>query len=99
MYVTPKPLGGFEANAHLDKMKNQGTWGGQLASMPGGPVDVGPRASMPGGPDEIAMLAGNNGHSAVALAFRLTVLLHTTASWGDAKAQSASSALCKLCLL
>jgi hypothetical protein len=39
---------------------------------------------MPGGPDEIAMLAGESGHSAVALAFGLTVLLHTKASLGDA---------------
>ena len=68
---------------------------GPLASMPGGPVDVGPLASMPGGPDEIAMLAGDSGHSAVALAFRLTVLLHTKASLGDARVQSASSAIGK----
>ncbi len=47
-------------------------------------------ASVPGGPDEIAMLAGDSGHSAVDLAFRLTVLLHTKASLGDARAQSAS---------
>ena len=83
-YVTPKPGGGCEANAHLDKHEGSG------------PEDVGPLASMPGGPDEIAMLAGDNGHSAVALAFRLTVLLHTTTSLGDARAQSASSAICKL---
>ena len=42
------------------------------------------------------MLAGDSGHSAVDLAFRLTVLLHTTTSLGDARAQSASSAVCKL---
>ena len=93
-YVTPKPGSGCEANAHLDKREESENMG-PLASMPGGPEDVGPLASMPGGPGEIAMLAGDNGHSAVDLAFRLTVLLHTKASWGDARAQSASSAVCK----
>jgi hypothetical protein len=42
------------------------------------------------------MLAGDSGHSAVDLAFRLALLLHTKASLGDARAQSASSAVCKL---
>ena len=94
-YVTPKPGGGCEASTHFDKHEESEDMG-PLATMPGGPVDVGPLASMPGGPDEIAMLAGDSGHSAVALAFRLTVLLHTTTSLGDARAQSASSAVCKL---
>ena len=94
-YVTPKPRGGCEANAHLDNHEESEDMG-PLASMPGGPEDVGPLASMPGGPDEIAMLAGDSGHSAVALAFRLTLLLHTKASSGVARAQSASSAVCEL---
>ena len=94
-YVTPKPGGGCEANAHLDKHEESEDMG-PLASMPGGPEDVGPLASMPGGPDEIAMLAGDSGHSAVDLAFRLALLLHTKASSGDARAQSASSAVCTL---
>ncbi len=95
LYVTPKPRGGCEANAHIDKHEESEGMG-PLASMPGGPEDVGPLASMPGGPDEIAMLAGDSGHSAAALAFRLSVLLHTTTSLGDARAQSASSSMCKL---
>ena len=62
---------------------------GPLASMPGGPEDVGTLASMPGGPDEIAMLAGDSGRSAAAFVFRSILLLHTKASSGDTKAQSA----------
>ncbi len=77
VYVTPKPGGGCEANAHLDKHEELNDMV-PLASMPGGPEDMGPLATMPGGPDEIAMLAGDSGHSAVALAFRLTVLLHNS---------------------
>ena len=91
-YVMPKPRGGCEANKHLDKHEGSEDMG-PLASMPGSPEDAGPLASMPGGPDEISMLAGESGHSAVALAFRLTLLLHTKASSGVARAQSASSAV------
>ena len=88
-YVMPKPGVGCEANKQLDKHEeSEDMW--PLASMPGGPEDVGPLASVPGGPDEIAMLAGDSGHSAVALAFRLTLLLHTKAASGVARAQSAS---------
>jgi len=94
-YVTPKPGGGCEASTHLGK-HDKSVDMGRLASMPGGPEDVGPLASMPRGPEEIAMLAGDSGHSAVDLAFRLALLLHTKASSGDARAQSASSAVCTL---
>ena len=96
-YVTPKPGGGCEANKVLDNHEESEDMG-PLAPMPGGPEDVGPLAPMPGSPDDIAMLAGDSGHSAVALAFRLTLLLHTKASSGVARAQSASSAVCELCL-
>ena len=92
--VTPKPGGGGEASTHHDKHEESEGMG-PLASMPGGPVDVGPLASMLGGLDEIAVLAGDSGHSAVAFAFCLTVLLHATTSLGDARAQSASSSICK----
>jgi hypothetical protein len=78
-YATPKPRGGCKAKTHLGKHEKS--------------KDMGPLASMPGGPDETAMLAGDSGHSAVALAFRLTVLLHTKASSSDARAQCASSAV------
>ena len=83
VYATPKPI--CEESTHIDKHDESEDMG-PLASRPGGPVDVGTLASMPGGPDEIAMLAGDSGNSAVAIAFRLTVLLRTTASLGDARA-------------
>ena len=94
-HATPKQGGGCEANAHLGK-HDKSVAMGRLASMPGGPEGVGPIASMPGGPEEIAMLAGDNGHSAADLAFRLGLLLHTKASSCDARAQSASPAVCTL---
>ena len=69
---------------------------GPLASMPGGREGVGPLAPMSGGREEIAMLDGDNGHSAVDLAFRLALLLHTKASSSNAQEHPASSAVCTL---